>query len=144
MQSFASKNQVTTHVLQFDQGDYLLESIRDFIRAEGIRNGTVVSGVGTLDQATLHMITTTTYPPELTFPRWGNAPLELVGMQGAIIDGEPHIHVTISTDHGAVGGHLEDKCRVFYLAEVVILAFDGFALTRTENDKGILKIVPQD
>lgn len=140
MKYFGTSGAITTFVLQFDEGDLLLESINEFIEVEGILSGAVVSGIGTLDQATLHMITTTTYPPELTFPRWGSAPLELVSMQGAIVDGVPHIHATLAREGQVFAGHLEDRCRVLYLAEVVIFSFSDLNLTRVENGKEILKI----
>ena len=35
-------------LVRFDPGELLLEGLRELIRAEGIRTGLVVSGIGTL------------------------------------------------------------------------------------------------
>ncbi len=55
-------------------------------------------------------------------------PIELIGLQGFIVDGQPHLHVTISDTEGAYGGHLEPGCRILYLGEVRIdvLSETGF------------------
>ena len=63
-------------------------------------------------------------------------------MQGVIADGTPHIHMNVSTKDSAIGGHLEPGCRVLYLAEVVILEFDGLSLTRVPSELDVLKLVP--
>lgn len=138
MKSYSSTDSHNpVHVLQLDQGDDLLGSILDFVEQSGLRTGAVVSGIGTLDRCTLHMVTTTGYPPVEVFPTWTDTPLELVGMQGAIADGKPHIHMTVSDRDQATGGHLEPGCRILYLAEVVIQEYSGLDLTRVENRHGI-------
>ncbi len=138
---YTSEGAATAHVLQFDPGDLLLEGIREFIAASGIRTGAVVSGVGTLRDATMHMVTTTGFPPVEVFPVTRDTALELISLQGVIADGVPHIHMTVSTERAAVGGHLEEGCVVLYLAEVVVLEFSGLSLTRVKNDRDIFKIV---
>jgi uncharacterized protein len=144
MKFYTSSETPVVHVLQFDPGDKLLEGVREFIELSGIRNGAVVSGIGTLNQTTLHMVTTTTFPPVEAFPQYPDKPLELVSMQGVIADGTPHIHMTVSDRTAAVGGHLEPGCEVLYLAEVVVLEFAGLALTRIPTDRGVLKLVAAD
>ena len=49
-------------ILRLDQGDFVLESINELIERENIKNGVVVSAIGTLDYCTLHMVMTTGYP----------------------------------------------------------------------------------
>ena len=49
-------------VLRLDQGDLVLESIEKVLEETGIQQGVVISGIGTLDQSVLHMVTTTGYP----------------------------------------------------------------------------------
>lgn len=142
MKYYTSQGTTRTHVLQFDPGDLLLEGVNEFIAASGLRHGAVLSGVGTLSDCTMHMVTTTSFPPVEVKPTYSDTALELVSMQGVIASGTPHIHMMVSDQRSAVGGHLEDNCRILYLAEVVILEFDGLELTRTPNDQDILKLVP--
>lgn len=145
MKYYSSTNhQDRHHVLQFDPDDLLLEGILDFLDTAGVRNGVVVSGIGTLADTTMHMVTTTNFPPVEVKPTWNDRALELVSMQGVVADGVPHIHMMVSDDTTAVGGHLEPACRVLYLAEVVIREFSDLELTRVPNDQDILKLVPAE
>lgn len=141
MEFFSSDGGIRTHVMALDPGDDVIESLRAMIEAAGIRNGAVVSGVGTLDYCRLHMVTTTGYPAVEVFPEWNDTALELVSMQGVIADGVPHIHTTVSDKQSAVSGHMEPGCRVLYLCEIAVLEFPEMGLTRIPNHKGVLKIV---
>jgi Plants and Prokaryotes Conserved (PCC) domain len=49
-------------LVRFDPGERLLEGLRELIRAEGIRTGLVVSGIGTLSDCRLHQ-SVAGYPP---------------------------------------------------------------------------------
>lgn len=52
-------------------------------------------------------------------------PMEILNINGLIAAGEPHLHLTLSADKGAFGGHLENGCRVLYRAEITIAKFSG-------------------
>jgi hypothetical protein len=128
-------------VLRLDQGDYVLESIRELVEKENIRNGVVLSGIGTLDYCVLHMVMTTGYPPVEHFEKWSDKPLELASIDGIIADGKPHLHTVVSDHEKAYAGHLEDGCRVLYLAEIVIAELESLELQRVPNDKKIMQLV---
>ena len=141
MKYFATDAPMTTYVLQLDQGDLLLESIQALIDREHITTGAVIACAGTLDQTTLHMITSTEYPPALYFETRDDEPLELASVQGVIAGGVPHLHAVVANTKQAFAGHLEEGCRVLYLTEIVVVSFPGLSLGRVLNEKGILKIV---
>jgi predicted DNA-binding protein with PD1-like motif len=141
MKYFGSDAPIKTYVLQLDQGDLLLESIQALIDQEHITTGAVIAAAGTLDQSTLHMVTTTGYPPDIYFERREDEALELASVQGVIADGVPHLHTVVANTTQAFGGHLEPGCRVLYLAEVVVVSFPGLSLGRVLNEKEILKLV---
>lgn len=143
MKYYSSEGAMKAHVLQFDPGDLLLEGIQEFIAATGLTDGVVVSGIGTLSDTTMHMVTTTTFPAVEVMPTYADLALELVSMQGVVANGTPHIHMMVSDQRSAVGGHLEPGCRVLYLAEVVIWEFTGLPLTRVPGVEDILKLVPR-
>jgi len=130
MNFFSSDAGVRTHVLAIEPGEYMLESIMALIERAGIRTGAVVSGIGTLDHCIMHMVV----PGGQTIQEWHDTPLEVVGMQGIIADGKPHIHLSVSTKQAGVSGHPHEGCRVQYLIEVVILEFLGLNLTRLPRD----------
>ena len=132
MKFFSSESGIKTHVLAIEPGEYMLESITELIERAGIRDGAVVSGIGTLDQCIMHMVK----PGGQVIVEWDDTPLELVGMQGVIADGVPHIHATVSDKQSAVSGHPHDGCRILYLCEVVVLEFPGLNLKRSPGAAG--------
>ena len=122
-------------VLGIQPGEMLLESIEEACRERDIRNGAVVSGIGTLETCRMHYITHTGFPPTDEFARL-EKPLELVNVSGVIADGKPHLHMTVSCKHeGTWAGHLEPGSRVLYLAEVVVLKFNDLEMTRRLDEE---------
>jgi hypothetical protein len=143
MEYFSTQQIGRTFVLRLDQGDMVLENINELIAKEGIKDAVVVSAIGTLDMCVLHMVTTTGYPAVEHFERWENKPLELSSIDGIIADGKPHLHAVVADSEKAYSGHLENGCRVLYLAEIVIMELKSMDLTRVYNDKHILKLISQ-
>jgi len=137
MEYFSSKAG-RVFILRLDKGDLALESIIEFVKKEGIRDGVVVSGIGTFDYCTLHMVMTTGIPAVEHFKKWEDKPLELSSVSGIIADGKPHLHAVVSDHKETWSGHLEEGCRVLYLAEFVIIELEKSNLTRIPNDDGIL------
>ena len=137
MKYFSTNRTGRIFILSLDQGEYFLEAINDLIQKENIVTGVVVSGIGTLDKCTLHMVTTTGYPPVEYFDKRDDVPLELVSIQGVIADRTPHLHCTVSDSEKAYAGHLEKGCRVLYLCEVVIQELLDLNIRRAPNDKNI-------
>jgi predicted DNA-binding protein with PD1-like motif len=109
-----------TFILRLDRGDYVLESVLDLINKEGIRDAIVVSGIGSLDECVIHLVTGSEVPYQEYYKRWSNHPLELASISGLIIDGQPHLHTVVSDTESACAGHLEKGCRILCLGEIVI------------------------
>lgn len=57
-------------------------------------------------------------------------------VQGLIIGGVPHLHVTASDPDRAYVGHLEPESEVQYLAEICIMELKGTDLTRRKDEFG--------
>ncbi len=137
MESFAANSSGKVHVLRLDPGDPLLESIQRLIHEQGIKDAYVGSAIGTLDYCVMHVVMTTGYPPVEYFARWEDQPLELSSIDGIIADGVPHLHMVVSDHERAYSGHLEEGCRVLYLAEIIIVELDQANLKRVRNVQGI-------
>ncbi len=89
------------------------------MREQGIRNAAILSGVGSLDRYHFHVVKTTNMPPGNTFVR-GEGPFDILTVTGLVVDGEVHAHITFSNTEIAMGGHLEEGCRVLTFAVIVI------------------------
>lgn len=127
-------------IIRLDTGDMLLESIEQVIAEAGIKDGVVVSGIGTLSDTRIHMVTTTSYPAVEIYPEWKDVPMELSSVSGIIADGVPHLHMVFSNPEKTFSGHLEHGCKTLYLCEIVIEAFENIRLHRTKNSRGILEL----
>ena len=121
-----------------DRGAGLLESINGVIKDKKIADGHVMVTAGSVSECTYHYVASTAETPKDVFKTVKGA-FEILGAGGIIADGQPHIHMTLSDPKkGAFGGHLENGCRVLYLAEVTIVKYAGTPLARKKNANGVM------
>jgi uncharacterized protein len=123
----------------FARGDMFLEGIRHCIRECDIQHGVILSGMGTFDKCRVHYTTFNGLPPVDEFVEIEGA-LELVNITGHIVDGDPHLHCTVGDMDRTWAAHLEDGCRVLYLAEICIGRLDGMPMTREVKHHGIREL----
>lgn len=136
-ESFAGAQIQEVIRLRLDRNDLLLESIQAAIAKHKIEDGAVLTAAGSLQVCTYHGVKTLAEKPEQQFTTV-QGPLEIIGVNGLIAAGEPHIHMTLSRpEGGALGGHLEKGCKVLYRAELTIAKFSGTALARKPNQAGV-------
>jgi uncharacterized protein len=111
--------------LRLDPGEDVLLSLRAAVAEEGIRNAAILCGVGSLDRYHFHVVKTTNMPPGNTFVR-GDGPFDILTVTGLVVNGEVHAHISFGNTELAMGGHLEEGCRVLTFAVVVMAeATDG-------------------
>ena len=72
-------------------------------------------------------------------------PIEIGGIQGLIVDGEPHLHITFNNcETGETStGHIEHGCEVCYLVEVMIEVIKGIPIKKDKDpdNPGVVKFV---
>ena len=117
-------------VVRLAYGDLLLESLREICRREGIRNGLILTGFGSLTDLCVSGVVGPEFPPGRFYKRKRPRGVEIVGMAGVIADYHVHCHVTLCDRHGAFGGHLEEGCRVLSLAEIAIMKLGRLKMRR--------------
>lgn len=117
------------HVVRVDPGEDVLESIGRFLRTAKVQQAVVLGAYGTLAAYRLHWVTHNRIPTENVF-RHGEGGIEILSMNGLVVDGEPHIHTALATPEGAFGGHLEPGCIAYVLCEVFLAEVEGVTLTR--------------
>jgi len=115
----------------------MLESIEKGLADAGVRNAVLVSGIGSFSEMTIHIVSALTEEPrDLFITR--NDPIELGCMQGIVLDGKPHIHIAAVDPEGhPYVGHLENGCKVLYLAELCFLEIRDMDLVRVPNEFGV-------
>ena len=117
------------HILRLDPGEDVLCAVKDFLAKTGIQQAIVIGGYGTLAAHCLHWVTHNRIPSEHVIGR-SEGGIEILGMSGLVVDGEPHIHVTLATQEGAYGGHMEEGCQAYVLCEIFVAEIEGKKLTR--------------
>ncbi len=136
---YAGKTEILT--IGFKPGELLLESLQEALNSQGIRNGAVVSGIGTLKTCLMHYVEHTGFPPRDHIFELSK-PLELLSVSGLIVDGEPHLHIVVSCGQDEVyGGHLHEGSEVLYLAEIAILVFNEHQMERKPDLERKIKLL---
>ena len=117
------------HILRIDPGEDVLASLRKFLAGAGVKQAVVMGGYGTLAAHHLHWVKHNRLPAENHFEKGGGG-IEILAMNGLVVEGEPHVHVALSTPAGAYGGHLEEGCITYVLCEVFLAEVEGVGLSR--------------
>jgi len=113
----------------------LLEGLRQAVAREKIKNAVILSGVGSVISYHVHAVSNTTLPATLAFSEH-EGPMDLIAVNGYVLGGRIHAHVTMTDDKKAFGGHLHDGTRVFTFAIVTLgILDDNLDLTRFDDSK---------
>jgi predicted DNA-binding protein with PD1-like motif len=121
-------------VLRFKFDTDLLAGLEKMVSQEKIRNGVILAGAGSVRGYQVHQVTNRTFPSKNTYVKNPTAPADLIGMNGYIINGKLHAHVTLANPDKAFGGHLEPGTTVFTFAIVTIgVLSDGVDLSRVDD-----------
>ena len=136
MRTYTTNQYGRTVIIHLGKGEKLLESLTEEIKRLHLKNGILLSAIGSLRKASLHVITSTDDWPVNQFITV-EKPIELGAAQGLIINGEPHFHLVISEENSLYAGHMEPGCEVQYLAEFSILELLDVDLTRKTDTFGI-------
>ncbi len=126
---FAALSLRDIHILRIDPGEDVLASVQRFLKEANVRQAVILGGYGTLAAYHLHWVTHNRIPTENAFGR-GEGGIEILSMNGLVVNGEPHIHVALATQDGAFGGHLEPGCTAYVLCEVFFAEVEGASLAR--------------
>ena len=111
-------------IVRLDSGEDLLQSLRAAVAEKGIRHGVILSGVGSISSYHVHVVETTNLPPGDIFFR-GEGAFDVLSVTGLVMDGRVHAHITFSNTEKAMGGHLEEGCRILTFGVVVMAEVEG-------------------
>lgn len=111
----------------------LLRGIEEMVKKEGIRNGVILSGIGSLRGYHVHQVNNRDFPTSNIFTKMSDTPADLVGMNGYVVNGVVHAHMTLGTGDKAIAGHLEPGTEVFTYAIVTIGVMNGTDLGKVDD-----------
>lgn len=120
--------------LRFKFDTDLLAGIEKIVKQEKIRNAVILSGIGSVRGYHIHQVSNRTFPSKNIFVKDPTAPADLSSVNGYVINGKVHAHVTLSNPDRAFGGHLEPGTSVFSFAIVTIgVLNDKVDLSRADD-----------
>jgi predicted DNA-binding protein with PD1-like motif len=121
-------------ILRFKFGSDLLAGFEKMVKQEKIRNAVILSAMGSVRGYQVHQVSNRDFPSKNMFVKDPTAPADLIGMNGFVIDGRIHAHVTLAVPDKAFGGHLEPGTSVFTFAVVALgVLAPGVDLSRVDD-----------
>lgn len=136
MHTFTTNEIGRVIIIHLGKGEDILQSVHAEINRLELKNGILVSAIGSLRCAKLHAITTLEDLPTNEYYTYTD-PIELGSAQGLIINREPHFHLTVSDSCRVYTGHMEQGCEVQYLAELAIIELPELSVIRKLDEFGI-------
>jgi predicted DNA-binding protein with PD1-like motif len=94
-------------MVRFDPDQDLLVELRNYAADHGIKNAVILNGIGSSKSYSYHVVSSPDLPPEEIYPKEKRA-LDIVSVQGFILNGRVHAHLLFSDEKISFGGHLEE------------------------------------
>ncbi len=122
-------------ILRFKYKTDLLAGLEKMVKEEKIRNAVILSAAGSVTGYQVHQVSNREFPSKNMFVKNPTAPADLIGMNGYVINGKLHPHITLATPEKAFGGHLEPGTTVFTFAIVTLGVLGDDTDLRQVDDK---------
>jgi predicted DNA-binding protein with PD1-like motif len=107
-------------VIRCKYGANLLEGMKRVVKEQNIQNGVILSAIGSLRGYEVHQVSSRDFPSQDTFEKNPMQPVDLVSMNGYVIRGRIHAHMTLATPDHVIAGHVEEGNEVYTFAVVTI------------------------
>jgi len=111
----------------------LLDGMNKVIKEQNIKNGVILAAAGSLRGYEIHTVSNREMPSEDTFVKNPTQPVDLVSMNGYVINGRIHAHMTIATPDRVIAGHVEEGNEVFTFAIVTIGVMNDTDLSKVDD-----------
>lgn len=121
-------------VLRFKYQADLLAGIEKMVKEQKIRNAVFMSGIGSVRNWSIHSVSNRTFPSKNVFIKDASEPADIISINGYVIDGKVHAHMTLTTGEKAFGGHIEAGNAVFTFAIVTLgVMEDGVDFSKLDD-----------
>ena len=112
-------------IIRMRSGTDMLEGMNQAIKEKNIKNAVILTGIGSVTDYHFHVVSDKNLPPAEEYPR-ASCALDLIAVQGYIIDSRVHAHITLADENSVIGGHLEKgtKALTFFILTIGVLPDD--------------------
>lgn len=121
-------------ILRFKYKADLLAGIEEMVKKHKIRNAVFLSGIGSVRNYHIHGVSNRTFPSKNMFVKDDSNPADIISLNGYVIEGRVHAHMTLADDEKAFGGHIEPGNPVFTFAIVTLgILEDNVTLDKVDD-----------
>ena len=109
-------------IIRMNPGSDMLDGLNHAIKEKKINNAVIISGIGSVTDYRFHVVSDKNLPPAEEFPE-ASVPMDLVSVQGYIMNSRVHAHIALSDENSMTGGHLEKgtKALTFFIISLGVL-----------------------
>jgi len=111
----------------------LLAGLEKMAKQENIKNGVILSALGSVRGYQIHQVSNRTMPSQDTYEKNPTLPADIVSMNGYVINGRIHAHISLATPDRTMAGHLEPGTEVFTFAVVTIGVMNDTDLSKVDD-----------
>ena len=98
----------------------VMSTLEKMVKQHNIKNAVILSGIGSVRNYHIHSVSNREFPSKNIFVKNPVDPADIVSVNGYVIDGRVHAHMTMTNEHHAFGGHIEPETTVFTFAIVTL------------------------
>jgi predicted DNA-binding protein with PD1-like motif len=112
-------------IIRMRSGTDFLAGLNEAVEKRSIKNAVILAGIGSVTDYHFHVVSDKNLPPAEEFPK-ASVPKDLISVQGYILNGRVHAHITLSDENSVIGGHLEPgtKALTFFIITIGVLPED--------------------
>jgi predicted DNA-binding protein with PD1-like motif len=109
-------------IIRMKPGTDMLDGLNLAVKNYKIKNAVILAGIGSVTDYHYHVVSDKNLPPAQEFPK-ASVAMDLVSVQGYILNGRVHAHIALSDENSMVGGHLEKgtKALTFFIITIGVL-----------------------
>jgi predicted DNA-binding protein with PD1-like motif len=122
-------------IIRMRTGTDMLEGLKEAVNKMNIKNAVILAGIGSVTDYHFHVVANKNLPPAEEFPK-ASVAKDLTSVQGYILNGRIHAHITLSDENSVIGGHLEPgtKALTFFIITLGVLP-DSLDIKNLDNYK---------
>jgi len=122
-------------IIRMKTGTDMLEGLKEAVNKRNIKNAVILAGIGSVTDYHFHVVADKNLPPAEEFPN-ASVAKDLTSVQGYILNGRVHAHITLSDENSVIGGHLEPgtKALTFFIITLGVLS-DNLDIENLDNYK---------